>query len=189
MVRFIAVLSVFLTGFIFAQETHLLLIRHGTTKWNEEGKAQGQNNIPLSEKGKEQAVFLSEILARDHAELSAIYSSDLDRAYDTALPTARLFSLDIERNPMLNERNKENEEETKEQLLPRIKPAFLSIVCRHLGEKVAIFTHGDVINVFLMDSKNADAYIADHHIIPGSISEFLYEEEEGFTFLRTALVR
>jgi len=58
------------------------LVRHGETDWNRKGIYQGQEDIPLNEKGKEEARNLA--LALKGIEISSIYSSDLKRAKETA---------------------------------------------------------------------------------------------------------
>lgn len=60
----------------------LILIRHGQTEWNADGRYQGQSNVALSDIGRTQAKFLAERFPVKH--LDAIYASDLDRARETA---------------------------------------------------------------------------------------------------------
>jgi phosphoserine phosphatase len=60
----------------------ILLVRHGETSWNLEGRFQGRSDVPLNEKGKEQANALS--LALKGECLTAIYCSPLVRAKETA---------------------------------------------------------------------------------------------------------
>lgn len=62
--------------------TELLLVRHGETDWNADGRLQGHTDRPLSEFGRRQARQLAEELAGE--ELEAIYASDLARARETA---------------------------------------------------------------------------------------------------------
>jgi broad specificity phosphatase PhoE len=62
--------------------TTLLLVRHGETDWNADGRLQGQTDRPLSDFGRRQARRLAEELVDE--ELEAIYSSDLARARETA---------------------------------------------------------------------------------------------------------
>jgi broad specificity phosphatase PhoE len=68
----------------------LLLVRHGETEWNKEGRFQGQRDIPLSEPGRAQARALRARLdVAEHAHLfdpahTAVVSSDLRRAHETA---------------------------------------------------------------------------------------------------------
>ena len=62
--------------------TTLLLIRHGQTDWNLEGKYTGQADIPLNETGRAQAYEAAELVR--HQPVDAIISSDLMRALETA---------------------------------------------------------------------------------------------------------
>lgn len=62
--------------------TRLLLVRHGETAWNKERRLQGQEDIPLSPRGLEQARALSPVV-RPFAPATVI-ASDLKRARQTA---------------------------------------------------------------------------------------------------------
>ncbi|MCK5812212.1 MAG: histidine phosphatase family protein [Clostridiales bacterium] len=62
--------------------TQVYLIRHGETMWNKKKIVQGHMNSELSSKGKSQAKAVGEKL-KDY-NFDVIYSSDLDRAIDTA---------------------------------------------------------------------------------------------------------
>jgi len=62
--------------------TEVYIIRHGETNWNKEGIVQGHKNTKLSKKGKNQAKSAG-IKLKDY-EFDIIYSSDLNRAIDTA---------------------------------------------------------------------------------------------------------
>ena len=59
-----------------------LLVRHGESTYNAEGRIQGQQDAPLSERGRQQAERVGERL-RSYA-FDACYASDLSRAADTA---------------------------------------------------------------------------------------------------------
>jgi broad specificity phosphatase PhoE len=59
-----------------------LLVRHGETTYNAEGRIQGQTDAPLSERGRWQAERIAERL-RGY-QFDACYASDLSRAADTA---------------------------------------------------------------------------------------------------------
>lgn len=58
------------------------IIRHGSTAWNKEGRAQGSSDIPLDQDGLTQAHALAERLSKEEWDL--IYSSELSRAKQTA---------------------------------------------------------------------------------------------------------
>lgn len=86
--------------------TRLLLIRHGETAWNAEGRIQGQLDVPLSSTGMWQAGRLAERLLAPSAEpIDAVISSDLARAWLTARPLAEGLRLDVLPEPRLRERH------------------------------------------------------------------------------------
>lgn len=89
----------------FAAEALFLLVRHGQTDWNVQQKIQGTSNIPLNETGLAQAKARAEKMQRDHADLRAIYSSDLDRAHVTALETGKRLNLPVEKKAAFRELN------------------------------------------------------------------------------------
>jgi probable phosphoglycerate mutase len=63
----------------------ILLVRHGVTEWNREGRFQGQLDPPLSSEGREEARLLAERLATSPTDRPArIVSSSLSRAIETA---------------------------------------------------------------------------------------------------------
>ena len=83
--------------------TQLCLIRHGQTDWNLEGRYQGQSDVPLNEKGLEQAKSLIGKLKGQ--TFASIYTSDLMRAQQTAEPIADLLGIPIQIEPRLREIN------------------------------------------------------------------------------------
>src|ERR687897_224551 len=62
-------------------ETRVLLVRHGQSEWNAAGRWQGQADPPLSDLGRLQA----REAARAVGAVDAIWSSDLQRAAETAI--------------------------------------------------------------------------------------------------------
>jgi broad specificity phosphatase PhoE len=61
---------------------NILLVRHGETAWNREGRYQGRTDIPLSPEGEAQVRALSVRLA--HVPIAVAISSPLSRARRTA---------------------------------------------------------------------------------------------------------
>lgn len=60
----------------------IVLIRHGETDWNRIGRHMGQQDIPLNEAGREQALIMKEKLA--NMDFDCCYASPLKRAKETA---------------------------------------------------------------------------------------------------------
>ncbi|MDR5832876.1 histidine phosphatase family protein [Caballeronia sp. LZ034LL] len=83
--------------------TQVLFIRHGETDWNRLKRIQGHVDIPLSAHGVQQAEQLGARLARE-GRLDAVYSSDLQRARQTAQPFADALGLEIRLSEGLRER-------------------------------------------------------------------------------------
>ena len=81
--------------------TTILLVRHGESIGNAERRFLGHTDLDLSEYGYSQAEctanFLSDIT------IDEVYSSSLIRAYNTALPHAKLRSLTVKKSDMLRE--------------------------------------------------------------------------------------
>lgn len=61
---------------------HLLLVRHGETEWNREGRYQGRTDIPLSAVGEQQVQALGARLAG--VRIDVAFASPLVRARATA---------------------------------------------------------------------------------------------------------
>jgi probable phosphoglycerate mutase len=80
--------------------TQLLLIRHGQSTWNADGRWQGQSDPPLSELGEQQAEAASKAVR----DVVAVWSSDLVRAVRTAELMAPA-GIAVQLEPGLRERN------------------------------------------------------------------------------------
>jgi len=83
--------------------TRVLLIRHGQSEGNAEGRFGGHTNTPLSPRGRLQAEATARAVSTEN--ITAIYSSDLPRAVETAMPLARLTGLEVERTEAFRERS------------------------------------------------------------------------------------
>ena len=60
----------------------IYIVRHGQTDWNLEGRYAGRIDVPLNDKGIEQANIIKEELS--NIEFDKVFSSPLIRAYETA---------------------------------------------------------------------------------------------------------
>ena len=79
----------------------LVMLRHGQTAYNFGSRMQGQLDTELTDLGRAQAVAAAEALAK-HQPL-VIVSSDLRRAYDTAVALQERTGLPVRANDRLRE--------------------------------------------------------------------------------------
>lgn len=154
--------------------TQILLIRHGETLWNRERRMQGQTDTLLSDAGRAQAAALGRRYAG--SKLTAIYSSDLARAWHTADAIARSTGRDIIADRRLRERSfgvfegltrsemgtrypeehRRFESRDPDYLIPggesarefyaRCLACLTEIAERHAGGEVVVVTHGLVLD-------------------------------------------
>ncbi|MBI2625279.1 MAG: histidine phosphatase family protein [Candidatus Nealsonbacteria bacterium] len=84
----------------------IILVRHGETEWNREGRHQGHLDSPLTEKGQKQVYILSEKIKESGLAIDCIVSSDLGRARQTAEILKEELNIDcIKFTPAFRERN------------------------------------------------------------------------------------
>jgi len=157
-------------------EARLILIRHGETEWNREGRIQGYHaDSPLTANGQVQARRLAERLANERVQ--ALHSSDAGRARQTAAPIAAAVALEILYDTALRERNygifegrtygeverdypeayrkfrsrdpryAPPDGETVLQFRDRIVSALEHVATRAGGECAAVVTHGGVLGI------------------------------------------
>jgi probable phosphoglycerate mutase len=81
--------------------TRLVLVRHGQTAWNLEGRAQGHTDIGLDDTGRAQAQALAPYVAA--MAPTALWSSDLARARETASYLAAATGLEVRHDARLRE--------------------------------------------------------------------------------------
>ena len=79
----------------------LVMLRHGQTDYNAGSRMQGQLDIELTDLGRAQAVAAAEVLAK--RQPLRIVSSDLRRAYDTAVPLGERTGLRFQVDTRLRE--------------------------------------------------------------------------------------
>src|SRR5690606_26243485 len=153
--------------------TKLFLVRHGQSAGNAEGRFGGHCPTPLSARGLRQADGAAHALQKE--SITAIYSSDLLRAVQTAEPLSRLIDVPIIATSAFRERNvgvlegltfdeskaaypddfyalvnrdlnhKITRGESYRQLLERSTEELWKILNSHIGDRIAIFSHTGVI--------------------------------------------
>jgi alpha-ribazole phosphatase len=79
----------------------LILVRHGVTEWNEARKYIGSTDLPLTEKGREQARAAASSLREEL--ITAVYSSAAKRAQQSAEIIGAQHDIELEAIPELNE--------------------------------------------------------------------------------------
>lgn len=168
--------------------TRIIAIRHGETAWNVDTRIQGQLDIGLNATGRQQARRLARALGSE--SISAIYTSDLSRARDTAQSIAQatgqplqphtglrergfgLFQgktfVEIERSwPELALRWRQRDPhwtpEGGESLLTlreRILGTTNELASRHIGQQIVLVAHGGVLDVLYRAATGQDLQAA-----------------------------
>ncbi|OQW95963.1 MAG: hypothetical protein BWK79_00525 [Beggiatoa sp. IS2] len=187
------------------QTTQIFLTRHGETQWNSERRMQGHLDSPLTAVGIAQARALANNLKDYH--FSALYSSDLVRAYQTAQYIAETTSLEILVDSRLRERNlglfqglttqelaekspqafqsyQNNpdfvvpEGESARQFFSRCVICLNEIARKHPREQVLVVAHGGVLNQFFRYVLNIPLEIPrKFSIFNTSLNIFSYQSE------------
>lgn len=153
--------------------TKLFLVRHGQSAGNAEGRFGGHSPTPLSDLGLRQADSAAKALQKEG--ITAIFSSDLLRAVQTAEPLSRLIDIPVVPTAAFRERNVGvlegltfdeskaaypddfyalvnrnlnhviTDGESYRELLHRSTEELWRILNTHIGGRVAIFSHTGVI--------------------------------------------
>ena len=162
--------------------TELIVVRHGETDWNRQHRFQGQIDVPLNDVGRAQAARLAQRLA-DEA-FDAVVASDLQRARATADVAAAthaiaseplwreqsfgvLEGLDaptiVERHPQLWAHWLRHDAdyalpgggESVRTFHQRVLQAVRQLALQYRGARVAVFTHGGVLDMLWRAARNA----------------------------------
>jgi len=158
--------------------THVVIIRHGQSQGNAEGRFGGHTDTPLSPRGRKQAEATANALASEN--FSAIYSSDLPRAIETASPLAKLVGVPLETTDALRERSvgvmegltfEEAAEQHPEQYQALLRRDFEHVLVggesyrqtldrasrqldeaieQHKGGRIALFAHTGTICILIL---------------------------------------
>jgi alpha-ribazole phosphatase len=172
--------------------TLVYLVRHGETPWNVERRFQGQLNVELSPAGLEQANAVAAWLAGRPVQFSAIYSSDLKRAAETAAVIGERVGKVPQLDPRLREINvgewtglladeveqkypgalMEWHERIDRYTIPggesiptvqkRLLAAYRALLDRHDGEAIIIVSHGAALSALLVALHDWDLVEAWH---------------------------
>lgn len=178
----------------------VVVVRHGQSHWNVEDRYQGQADSGLTDVGRDQADAVADWLAEHLPRPAAVFSSDLPRVADTAVPylarlgltatyDARLREIDVgtwagktfaeiqATDPDTARRSGAGEDlrrgggETFAELRERVVDAVGDAVAG-LGPKetVVIFSHGGPIRVLAAWAAGAPSPGHQHLSPPGNCS-------------------
>lgn len=158
--------------------TNVLLIRHGQSEGNAAGRFGGHTDTPLSSRGRDQAERTARALSAE--KFAAIYSSDLPRAIETALPLARAVNIEPSITDAFRERSVGVMEgltfeeaaaqhpeqygallrrdfdhvllggESYRQMLDRASRKLDEAIEHHKGGQIAVFTHTGTICILAL---------------------------------------
>lgn len=178
----------------------LYLARHGQTDWNLEMRAQGRQDQPLNDTGRQQAYILRNKIA--HLQFDACYSSPLKRAAETA-QIATNKRLEIIYDDRLLERNFgdfegkiikswselvdgvnidditldhiEGDVETVQSVLARTQDFIESLKVKHPSDaQILVVGHGGMSKAFdwLLGKHSDNASYGATHLENGEIKEY-----------------
>lgn len=163
--------------------TRLYLVRHGQVKGHEEKRYNGQSNVPLTAEGRRQMDRLSEVLGR--CRLKAVYTSDLDRCLYGAERLAAKLRIPVRSEEALRELDCGEWQgrpwselqadcpaewqarlqdvvhyrypggESFADAAQRVRPVVSKLINRHPGEEIALFGHGGLNRILLLDAMAA----------------------------------
>ncbi len=188
--------------------TEMILVRHGETHWNAEGRIQGKEDSPLTERGILQAKAVAVRL--QHEGFTALYASHLGRVRETAQHIAAVTGHTIQTDERLQERSygifegltqteastrhttlyqtyKTNyspdfavpEAESMRQMLARGQTVFQELTQRHPGERIVVVSHGSFLRVIL--GTILGVQLGNRYgfqLANGSLSEIVFETDE-----------
>ena len=170
--------SSFMTLPLFSQEiktTTFYVVRHGQTDWNIQKKMQGHVDIPLNETGRAEAASLA-VELKD-IPFSMCFSSDLQRASETASIITAMSSLPLKTDKRLRERDfgpwegclhseytsndgKQEGVESNEAMQERIFQILEQAADQYMGSDILIVTHSGVIRQLIIQTLGLDHSIS-----------------------------
>ena len=193
------------------EPTRIIAIRHGETTWNVETRIQGHLDIPLNAIGRWQAERLAGAL-RDEP-ITAIYASDLSRAWETAQYVGHAHGLPVMKEVALRERDFGDFEGKTfaeiELLLPeqslrwrkrdpefypaggeslvalrtRVMKVAERLAALHPGELIALVGHGGVMDVLYRAATRLDIQAPRTWTLGNAAINRLLWTPEGFTLI------
>jgi broad specificity phosphatase PhoE len=193
-------------------KTTFYVIRHGETDWNLNGRWQGHADVPLNQVGRAQAQRLAERLRASGPHFTAIYSSDLKRAWETACTLGAMVGLEPRALPALREidvgswsgmssaqvhaldgdtyaRIQSGEDlargggERFLDLYNRVVAAVEQLAAERAGATLALVTHGGPVRVLLLHAARDKSGVNPYRIHIGNTAiTVLIHDPSGWNF-------
>ncbi len=191
--------------------TRLIAVRHGETAWNRVSRIQGHTDIPLNDAGLWQARQVGQAVAAEG--IDAIYSSDLQRAADTARAIGQAAGVPVQLDVALRERHFGELEglthdeintrwpeqarrwrgrdpdygpqggEALKDFHARCVGALTRLAQRHPGQTVVLVAHGGVLDCFYRAANGVDLSVPRSWTIGNATINRLLYSPDGLTMI------
>lgn len=167
-------------------DTRVLLVRHGQIQANIDRKWHGWTDSGLTDTGKEQAYRAGQRLKSQHPQISAVYSSPLQRTRHTANAIGDAFEMgvkvidglkeygigewegesfeDLRRRHNFFEQIKQDRHfaptggESIQQVSERVVDSITQLATIHRGETIVAVSHGAAMALLLANVLHQDPY-------------------------------
>lgn len=181
----------------------VILVRHGETEYNAQGRLQGYSAVPLSMRGRQQARLIGPCVRL--LRPTVLYSSDIQRAHETAMILSEHVGLPVQPCPGLREWNIGNwidrmrEDfyvhlatigdhpathvpeggESQVQTQARMVAQMQDWADQHAEATILGVSHGTAIDVFVRHILGLDMrHSSPYSIANASINIFRYQEKQ-----------
>lgn len=173
-------------------KTMFYIVRHGQTDLNGKKRIQGHTDIPLNNKGKSEAANMAETFKK--ISFSNVFSSDRQRAYETALILVNKRSMAVRMDKRLRERNfgqwegrlssefyetsksDAKDVESDEKMHDRVFQFLNETVEQYKGKKVLIVTHGEIIRNIVVQALALSCSIKEIEIKNTCVVRLIYAD-------------
>jgi broad specificity phosphatase PhoE len=193
------------------EKTTVILLRHGETEWNREGRWQGQAmDTQLTGQGREQARIVAHRL--QSYPVDVIYCSDLSRALETAQIVGQVLGKTPLLEPALRESDvglwtgktwaeitagwpeqvaamlagedvRRGDGESYGELQQRLAGALERIIARHPNQTVLVVSHGAALRSLVAHVLGASLAQMHRLAIGGNTAISIVQAQQGVTRL------
>lgn len=199
--------------------TRFCLIRHGETNWNAERRLQGHTDTPLNSRGEIQAKQMAQALKNAKLSFDVLYSSDLQRAVNTADAIVQLFGVKNTIDSALRERhfgvlqglsidqapltypeiwqahiNRELDHdlaggESILQFAARVEGAIEKLRMLHSGKTILLVSHGGTLDMMYRIASKQSLGSERIVSVPNASLNWIVHNDQGWVVERWADIR